>query len=118
MQDTCKITSTTPGAWDDSTGTYGAPTVTTVYQGRCRLRRPAAAPQTTDAGDAAWAVDVLVLSLPVDGSEGVADGHSVEMLTSAHDPAVVGLLLEVQSGHWQSQSTARRLPVKVVTRDA
>jgi hypothetical protein len=63
-------------------------------------------------------VDDYTLSLPVVGSEDVANGHDVEILTSANDPAAVGMLLEVVGGHWQSQSTARRLPCKVVSRDA
>jgi hypothetical protein len=118
MVDTCRVTAAGAPVWDDANGVYtdGAPT--TIYEGKCRLRRPSAAPQVTDSGEAAWAVDLYVLSLPVVGSEAVVDGHDVEMLTSANDPAAVGLRLTVQGGHWQSQSTARRLPCKVVTRDA
>ncbi len=118
MVDTCRITTPGTATWDDSTGVYtdGAPT--TIYEGKCRLRRPAAAPQTTDAGEAAWAVDLYVLSLPVDGSEDVADGHDVEILTATNDPDLVGLTLTVTGGHWQTHATARRLPCKVVTRDA
>ena len=120
MVDTCRITGPgTLGTWDANAGTYvGATPGPTVYEGVCRLRRPAPNPQNADAGEAVWAVDVLILSLPVDGSEDVADGHTVEMLTSAFDPAAVGLLLTVQTGHWQTHSTARRVPVKVATRDA
>ncbi len=118
MVDTCRVTTPGTATWDDSTGIYTDGTPTTIYEGKCRLRRPAAAPQGVDVGEAAWAVDQYVLSLPVEGSEDVADGHDVEILTSANDPAAVGLTLTITGGHWQSQATARRLPCKVVTRDA
>lgn len=118
MVDTCRVT--TPGApvWDDSTGTYTEGAPTTVYEGACRIRKPAAAPQNADAGEASWAVDQYVLSLPIAGSSDVTDGNDVEILTSANDPATVGLLLTVSGVHVQTHSTARRVPCKVVTRDA
>jgi hypothetical protein len=118
MVDTCRVT--TPGApvWNDTDGVYDEGAPVTLYEGKCRLRKPSAAPQTTDAGEASWAVDAYVLSLPVVGSSSVTDGNDVEMLTSANDPAAVGLRLTVSGGHWQTNSTARRLPCKVVTRDA
>jgi hypothetical protein len=118
MVDTCRITAAGAPVWDDANGVYTDGPATTVYEGKCRLRRPSAGPQDTDAGEAGWSVDTYILSLPVVGSEAVSDGHAVVMLTSANDPAAVGLELTVSGGHWQSQSTARRVPCKVVTRDA
>ena len=118
MVDTCAIT--TPGAptWDATNGIYTPGEPVTVYEGKCRIRKPSAAPQGADSGEAAWAVDDYVLSLPILGSESVTNGHDVEILTSANDPAAVGMMLTVSGGHWQTHSTARRLPCKVVSRDA
>lgn len=118
MGSTCRVTTPGTATWDDSTGVYTEGTPTTVYEGKCRLRRPAAAPQGLESGEAAWAVDQYVLSLPVVGSEDVEDGMDVEILTSANDSALVGLTLTVAGGHWQTDSTARRLPCKVASRDA
>lgn len=120
MVDTCRITADGEGEgdWNDANGTYDQPERVTVYEGKCRLRRPSAAPRDADSGEALWSVDDYVLSLPVEGSEDVADGHAVEMVSSSLDAAVVGLELTVAGGHWQSHSTARRVPCKVVTRDA
>lgn len=118
MVDTCRITGAGAPVWNDTDGVYAPGEPTTVYEGKCRLRKPSAAPRDVDSGEAGWAVDDFVLSLPVLGSETVANGHGVEILTSQNDPAAVGMLLEVTGGHWQSQSTARRLPCKVVSRDA
>jgi hypothetical protein len=118
MVDTCRITTPGEPVWDEGDGAFTPGEPTTIYEGHCRLRKPSAAPRAVDSGEAAWDVDDYTLSLPIDGSEAVKDGHDVEMLTSAYDPAAVGLLLEVLGGHWQSQSTARRLPCRVVSRDA
>ena len=117
MQDTCRVTSAGAPVWNDTTGTYAPGTASTVYEGKCRLRKPSAAPQGVESGEAAWTVDDYVLSLPLVGSEDVAGGHDVEIVT-ALDPAAVGLLLTVTGGHWQTHSTARRIPCRVVARDA
>lgn len=118
MQDTCRVTSPGEKVWDDDEGKYvpGPPVV--VYEGPCRLRNAYPAPQGVSTGETSWAVDAFVLSLPIATSGGVRDGHRVEMLTSAHDPAVVGMELVVSAPHPQTHSTARRLPVRLVTRDA
>ena len=118
MVDSCRITAPGAPTWDDATGTYTPGAGATVYEGKCRLRKPSAAPQNVDAGEAGWAVDDYVLSLPVLTSAGVKDGHEVEILSSVFDPAAVGLLLTVSGGHSQTHSSARRLPCKVVSRDA
>lgn len=117
MRDSCVITG--PGGtpvWNDSTGQYETPDGSTVYEGACRLRMPRTAGTRTESGDASWAVDDGVLSLPVDGSEAVGSGH-VAVVTLGNDP-MASVTVTVQSMHVQTDSTARRLPVKLVARDA
>ena len=117
MVDTCVITG--PGGspvWDDATGTYTTPAGVTVYEGACRLRMPRTIGSKSEAGEASWSVDDGVLSLPVTGSEDVAAGH-VAVVTLTNDPAAT-VKVTVQAAHIQTNSTARRLPVKVVARDA
>lgn len=120
MTSTC--TATTPGepVWDDVAGEYTPGPVTTLYTGPCRLRMGNPAPQNADAGETTWAVDRGVLSLPISDatSADVVDGALVTITANPNDPAVVGLELTVLAGHFQTDSTARRLPVQVVTRDA
>ena len=118
MVDTCRITAGGSTTWDEATGVYTTTGGATVYEGACRLRMPRTTGSPADVGETTWAVDDAVVSLPIVGSEDVERGHVVEMLTSPNDADVVGLLLTVQSGHWQTNSTARRVPCKVVTRDA
>lgn len=118
MVDSCIVTRGGEPTWDDATGTYTPGAATTVYEGKCRLRNAAPAPQTADAGETVWAVDLVVVSLPVAGSEGVLDGDTVTVTASAHDPAAAGTVLTVQAAHVQTFSTARRLSCQVVSRDA
>jgi len=60
-----------------------------------------------------------VVSLPITdpASGGVVDGCT-GTVTAAGDPRMVGLVLVAQAGHWQTDSTARRIPCQVVSRDA
>ena len=117
MWDSCVITGD-GGApvWNDETGTYDSPAGSTIYSGKCRLRMPRAAGNRVDSGEASWAVDDGVLSLPVDGSQAVTAGP-VAVVTLGLDP-LVSVTVTVQATHAQTASTARRLPVKVVSRDA
>ena len=120
MVDACIVTRGGGVIWDDAAGGYipdPNDPPTTVYEGKCRLRNAAPAPQNADAGETTWAVDLVVVSLPVVGSEGVADGDTVTVTASSFDAAAVGAVLTVQSAHVQTHSTARRLSCQVVSRD-
>lgn len=116
MLDSCVIEQAAAGPWDAQTGTYADVAPVVVYSGKCRVRNANPAPQSADAGEARWAVDLLVVSLPVAGSEAVADGHVVRF-TAARDTALLDVRAVVQAGHVQTFSTARRISCQVVTRD-
>lgn len=119
MGTTCRITR--PGGepvWDDTVGEYVTPPGEVIYEGRCRLRWGNPAPQNASAGETAWAVDRTgTLSLPLAGTAHVGDGAVVAITANPNDPGMVGLVLHVLTGHHQTDSTARRLPVEVMTRD-
>lgn len=116
MTDSCVITGAGgEPVWDDGLGQYVTPAGSTVYSGKCRLRMPRASGTRTEAGNASWAVDDAILSLPVDGSEAVASGMAA-VVALGNDPTA-SVALTVQAGHFQTHSTARRLPCKVVFRD-
>ena len=116
MTDACVITGPNGSpTWDDATGTYTIPAGSTVYAGPCRLRMPGRVTRA-DSGDAAFAVDEGTLSLPVDGSEDVGAGM-VALVALGNDP-IASVSVSIQATHVQTNSTARRLPVKLVSRDA
>ena len=50
--------------------------------------------------------------------EGVSDGDVVRITSAANDAALVDLELAVTGLHVQTNATARRLPCRLVTRDA
>jgi hypothetical protein len=118
MRDMCVITSSAAGTWDDATGTYTDPTETTVYEGKCRVRQPSPTGGQVDSGAAVWTVDHAVVSLPIDGTDTIGPGHVITITASAAEPTRVGWVLTVEAGHYQTDSTARRLPCRVVSRDA
>lgn len=110
MVDTCAIAS--PGAGeptlDEDTGQLVYPDVTPVYSGPCRARAPRAEERTVEAAEQWATLQELVISLPVDGSEGVLVGQVVTYGLS-RDPALTGRTFTVVGLHLQTDSTARRL---------
>src|SRR5690349_19563492 len=105
MRDSCVITDGGEPVWNNTTGTYDIPAGATVYEGRCRLRMPRAAGSRENAGEASWAVDDGILSLPVAGSQAVAAGH-VAVVSLSRDPAAT-VTVTVQETQVQTDSTAR-----------
>ena len=120
MLDTCRITK--PGVGeptpDPVTLQMVRPAPVVVYEGPCRVPRRASGASTASAraGDAAWQVGSFPLDLPFDDTDGVAPGQTVEYLSSADDPSLVGRVFGVVEVAYQSQATARRLVLRAVTR--
>ena len=115
MLDTCRITK--PGGTptlDPTTLQYVDPAPVVVYEGKCFLPRATPGVSTAAAGEASWQVGEYPLSLPVVGSENVAPGHTVTILTATHDASLVGLVFGITEPVRQSQATARRFRMKQV----
>lgn len=119
MTDTCIVTAPGAGARGPINQTSlqydAAPGDVTVYEGACRLGR-IEIPHVTQAvgGEAAWNVQDSVLHLPMEDTDEVAAGQSVEYLSSAANPALVGRkfgIIGVVSG---TNLTARRCIVREV----
>ena len=121
MTDSIRFTRPGEGdpVWDGEK--YVAPEVE-VYAGKCQLSWRNPAPQEASAGDAQWAVDrTPTVKLPVSDprSSDVVDGCTgVFTAVGPRSAAKVGMVVTVLTGHWQTDSTARRIPVQVVSRDA
>lgn len=119
MRDSCVVRdlSASSQTWDEATGTYVTGAAPVVYSGKCRVREASPSPSGSGAGEAAWTVRRIIIHLPVKGSEAVRQGHTVTVTQCPNDSAMVGLTATVASFHAQTNSTARRLPCEVVTRD-
>lgn len=116
MVSTCTITrGGGAGVWNEATGAYDA-TATTIYSGPCRLIfRSNSVVRETDAQGQFLLEQEPQLSLPVVGSETVTVGDAVTITANPYDAAMVGLTLRIAGIHTQTQATARRFPVEVVT---
>ncbi len=116
MRDECTITRPGAQTWDDATGAYVGGTLTRLYAGPCRIRRPNVAEREAAAGDADWTVTGAVVSIPVDGTTDDLLGATVHVEHCEMDPALTGRDLKVTGPHAQSQATARRLRCVEVAR--
>ncbi|MDR6907472.1 hypothetical protein J2X63_003180 [Agromyces sp. 3263] len=91
-------------------------TDTDVWSGPARLvLRSAAAIRDVDAQSQLLAVQSPRLDVPVEGTGGVKNADRFVILSSATDPESVGLEGFVSGMFPQTYSTARRLPVEVVS---
>ena len=113
MESTCTI-SRTSAILNESTGKMEE-TTTVVYTGRCRLKLGGSqASQVEAAGQLLIAQD-SILSLPVSTSGAVREDDVATITANQLDPALVGLKFRVKAGHSQTNATARRLPVELVS---
>lgn len=119
MTDCCVVRdpSAASRTWDEATGAYTMGTAPVVYSGKCLVREASPSPSGSAAGEAAWTVRRVIVHLPVKGSKAVRQGHTVTVTQCPNDSAMVGLTATVAAFHAQTNSTARRLPCEVVTRD-
>jgi len=119
MTDTCVVTNTTPGAWDDATGTYGAPVVTNVYTGRCQLAKTEPSASDSESGEATWVSGATMLKLPMTlGPDDTGDPLAV---TTGHTVSVTSrgnLALSVRFAIPQTFEKSRKVACERVTRDA
>lgn len=113
MTDTVKITrGAGEPVWDEETGMYDDAPVD-VYEGPARLRLASSVVGDVDAQGQLLAAQTPVLSLPVLTSGGVKVNDTVLITASQNDPALVGLVLNVEGLFFQTDATARRLQVEV-----
>lgn len=117
MTDTCRVTKPGAGAGnlDPDTGVRTNPIPVTVYQGPCRLGRvDVPNVQAAAGGEATWETQDSVLHLPAIAAAGVRPDMTVEYLTAAHNPALVGKQFGVIGVVGSSQATAHRCLVREV----
>jgi hypothetical protein len=114
MTDTVRIVRRTLTGGVDSNG-EPAFTEAELFEGPCRLVLRSGVVRDVDAQSQLLAVQGPRLDVPVVGTGGVKNGDRFEILSSATDSALVGLSGVVSGMFPQSYSTARRLPVEVVS---
>lgn len=108
MTSTCSIAP--PGVepvTDPETGEVTFPDAVAVYTGKCRVRPAGTQGRPTEAGAQELREFDFLVTVPFSVA-GVRKGHLVTVSTSP-DPALVGLLIEVQDVARGEHITARRL---------
>lgn len=119
MTDTVRITR--PGAateLNEETGTYEPATIT-VYEGPARLKLQSSVISETEAVGQLISEQNPRLDLPVEtpGTTGksadVQTDDEAIITDSLHDVANVGLRMTITGGFFQTDATARRLPIEV-----
>lgn len=107
MVDACTIKHKTGETTDGELGTV-TPSYSTVYTGKCKVKRQAAGAGPTDVGQASVFISALEIHVPVTVT-GVVVDDLVTVTASALDPALVGSQYRVRDVLEKSFLTARRL---------
>lgn len=114
MVDTCTITRTTgAGAQSETTGRI-TPTSTTVYAGPCQVRVPQAVADTPEVGGRTATIQQAIVKVPVAVTD-IEVGDVVTVVSSTHDPELVGRQYRVGALHHKTYATARKFAVDEIT---
>lgn len=107
-----QVVITRPGAqtYNATTKQYDAATVT-VYTGPGRVRPYSHRDQRLTVADQVFTSGPHILSLPVEGSEGV-EKDDIVTVTAADDPGLVGRSFTIVFASAYSHGTARRFPLR------
>lgn len=115
MHDTVRIrrkSKPAPGTDPDPVSGEYPESLTTIYEGKCRLVLRSNVVRDVDSGSQLMAIQEPRLDLPVSGTGDIMPDDVFEMLSSV-DPGLVGVSGVVAGRFDQSLASARRLPVKV-----
>jgi len=112
QQAACTITEETDGAFDPDTGTYGDPTVTTVYDGKC-LVQPTPGARAVEFGEGPTSLRTFEIHLSGQAGD-VKAGHKVSVAGSRDDQLNSSGDLVVIDVEKSSTFTNRRIIVEEV----
>lgn len=119
MRSTCRVqrASGTPVKGED--GELHTPTIT-IYEGPCRLRSNSVVTSDIDAAGQLLTGQAAVLSFPVATSTGIKVNDLATFIASPDpaddlDPGLLGKTVRITGLHFDTDATARRLPVLLVT---
>ena len=86
----------------------------TVYEGEARIRFSLGQPREADQAGQRFSEQSPTVWLPIATSSTVRVDDEGEVTGNPHDVGVVGVRFRVSGTHFQTHSTTRRLPVKVL----
>lgn len=117
MTATCTITRLKQISLDTSTLILSDtdPSDDVIYQGPCRVRSLVSRVQTRDFEGQLLGGQQLILFLPVLTSGDVTTGDEALITDGGEDPSLAGLRARIQGRAVQTQATAHRFPIEVLT---
>jgi hypothetical protein len=114
MTDTCVIGFTTQGEFDDVSGGYPDVFVES-YSGPCQFKAGNTAEAEVNSESQLLIEQDAVLKLPIATSLDVRKDHTFRLLSSATDPALVGVEGRVKGPFMSAYASARRFRVEVTS---
>lgn len=108
MADVCWIQTSTPGSFNDATGTR-TEILTTVYYGKCRIKN--AEPAQTEAGERRNVINAPVLHLPADDTSTIPERATVTIVSSTNEN-LTGAVFRVVGVDVSTTATARRFTME------
>lgn len=119
MRSTCRVQRPSGDQVLGDDGEFHTP-MTTIYEGKCRLRMVSAVTSDIEAATQLFVGQSAVLSLPVLTSGDVRVNDVATFLSSEDpdddlDPALIGQVVRITGRHYDTDATARRLPVEMVS---
>lgn len=114
MVDTCTVTRVSAGgAFNETTGQYGADTTTSVYAGKCRVQQRDGLARGVTAGEREQMVGRFVVSLPMSATGvQVDDVVTITATGTDSDADLASRTFRVAELFHKTYATARRLVVE------
>ncbi len=119
MRSSCRVQRASGQPAVGTDGEVHAPTIT-VYEGPCRLRTVSTVTSDIEAADQLLVGQASILSLPVATSGDIRRGDTVTFIPSNDpdddlDQALFAHTMMIAGLHFDTDATARRLPLRLVT---
>lgn len=89
-----------------------------LYNGKARIRQSGLAVSNVQSAGQFLAVQDLILSVPIEATGGINNGHLVEVLADPLDADLVGTAYRIAGDAAASQSTARRFKIERTSNNA
>lgn len=113
MLDACTITRPGATTTDPNTGDVTNAPATTVYAGKCKVKRGGTMSANPEAGERVFTVTSLEIHIPMNAAD-VKDGDVATLTASKLNLFVAGKQYRVDGFEPDSFDTAARLPVKIL----
>jgi hypothetical protein len=114
MTEQCRIVRAAGTPVRGADGELHTPT-TLIWEGPCRLRTVSTVTSDVEAAAQLLVTQSAVLFLPVEGTGAIRVNDVATFTEASMDPALAQVKVRIAGLHFDSDATARRLPVEMVS---